>query len=75
VTIKEAAAMLSVDEKTIRRMLPRLGASNMAEPTAKRRLIRIPVEGIEAFMEGRRIAPTMRVITKPFELKIERRRA
>ena len=73
-TIQQTAEALAVDHKTIRRMLPRLGAVDIAEPGAKRRTIRIPVEALERFLQGRAILPPAPVKGKPTTVKFERRR-
>lgn len=75
-TIKQAAERLAVNHNTIRRMLPRLGAVDMAEKTARKRLIRIPVEGVEKFLQGCAIhTPVTIKQAKPKEFYLERRRA
>ena len=74
-TIKQTADALAVDHKTVRRMLPRLGAVDIAEPGAKRRTIRIPVEALERFLQGCAIRPPApAVLGKPTTVKFERRR-
>jgi excisionase family DNA binding protein len=74
-TIQQAADALAVDHKTIRRMLPRIGAVDIAEPGAKRRTIRIPAEALERFLQGCAIRPPApKAQRKPTEIKFERRR-
>ena len=74
-TIGQAAEKLAVDHKTIRRMLVRLGAVNVAEPGAKRRLIRIPEESLERFLRGCEIKPqTTATRAKEATFHFERRR-
>ena len=75
-TIQQAADALAVDHKTIRRMLPRLGAVDIAEPGAKRRTIRIPVEALERFLQGCAIRPPAPAAERgtPRTVKFERRR-
>lgn len=74
-TIQQTADMLAVDHKTIRRMLPRLGAVDIAEPGAKRRTIRIPAEALERFLQGCAIRPPApKAQGKPTVIKFERRR-
>ena len=74
-TIQQTAEALAVDHKTIRRMLPRLGAVDIAEPGAKRRTIRIPVEALERFLQGCAIRPPAPMVQgKPTTVKFERRR-
>ena len=75
-TIQQAAERLAVDEKTIRRMLTRIGAVNMARPGARRRLIRIPEDALERFLQGCAIRPPMPMATRNVtEIRFERRRA
>ena len=75
-TIKRAAEMLSVDEKTVRRMLPRLEAVNMATPGARKRLIRIPVDALERFLQGCVIPEAIAIhMAKAEPIYFERRKA
>ena len=71
-TIQQAAEHLGIGAATVYRMLPRLGAVDLAGPGARKRLIRIPVKALEAYAAGNRIRePT---ITKaPCTTKIARR--
>lgn len=75
-TIQQTAEALAVDHKTIRRMLPRLGAVDIAEPGAKRRTIRIPAEALDRFLQGCAIRPPAPAAAqgKPTTVKFERRR-
>lgn len=77
VTIQQAAECLAVSEDTIRRMLPKLGAVDMADGKAKKRLIRIPVRSLEAYLDGCLILPplTTRKAVASADYKIARRRA
>ena len=76
-TIEAAADALSVSTDTIRRMLPRLGAVDIARPGARKRLIRIPEKALEGWLQEQRILPPVPPVekhkTKPFY--IERRKA
>ena len=56
-TIQETADALSVSPDTIRRMLAKLGAVDLNRGRGKNRIIRIPVEALEAFLGERRILP------------------
>lgn len=56
-TIQSAAEALSVSPDTIRRMLPRLGAVDLNQGRGKNRMIRIPVDALEAYLGERRILP------------------
>ena len=74
-TIQQTAEALAVDHKTIRRMLPRLGAVDIADPGAKRRTIRIPAEALDRFLQGCAIRPPAPAAQgKPTTVKFERRR-
>ena len=74
-TIQQVADALAVDHKTVRRMLPRIGAVDIAEPGAKRRTIRIPAEALDRFLQGCAIRPPAPAVQrKPTEIKFERRR-
>lgn len=75
-TIKQAAERLAVNHNTIRRMLPRLGAVDIAEKTARKRLIRIPVDALEGFLRGCEILPQVTIKSRPQkEFFLERRHA
>ena len=71
-TVQQTAEALGIGAATVYRMLPRLGAVDLAGPGARKRLIRIPAKAIEAYAAGNRIRePT---ITKaPCTTKIARR--
>jgi len=49
-TIKEVGSRLGVHENTVRRMLPALGAVDIARPGAGRRTLRIPEASLERFI-------------------------
>ena len=76
-TIEEAAERLSVSAKTIIRLLPQLGAVDAKKGVGRKRLIRIPEEGIAEYLAGCVIYPA--VTAKRQEPKtvfyLERRRA
>ena len=64
-TIQQAAELLSVSEDTIRRMLPKLGAVDLAGGKGGKRLIRIPETALNKYLRECEILPP---------LKIERRK-
>ena len=64
-TIAAAADALSVSPDTIRRMLPELGAVDVNRGRGKNRMIRIPVEALEAFLGDRRILPKAETAKQP----------
>lgn len=74
-TISEAARALSVCENTIRSMLPELRAVDVKKGAKSKRLIRIPVWAIEAYLDGCEISKPVPVQRNETVLKIERRRA
>lgn len=49
-TMKDAAEAMSISLNTLRRLLPKLGAVDLLEGNGKYRMIRIPEEGILAYM-------------------------
>ena len=74
-TIDEAADALGVHPNTIRGMLPRLGAVDLNQGRAGKRLIRIPEKAIEAYLRECVILPPMPVRQKRPSYTLERRRA
>ena len=75
-TIDQTAEALGVSRNTILRMLPNLGAVDLAKPGAKKRMIRIPEKGVEEYIAGKRIAPVTTVTARPTTIfYLERRRA
>ncbi len=72
-TIKAAAEALSVSQDTIRRILPKLGATNVTG--GKNRLIRIPEAALEAWLAGNAITPPVKADRIPATgWKLEKRR-
>ena len=59
-TIAQGAERLNVHENTVRRLLPLLGAVNIARPGAGRRTIRIPAAALERYLAGGSIYPVAR---------------
>ena len=75
-TIRDAAAALSVSVNTVRSMLPKLGAVDLKRGGGKNRQIRIPEEAIIAYLRGCEIMdplPEQVITNRPFWL--ERRKA
>ncbi len=76
-TIQQAAEMLSISTDTIRRMLPELGAVDLAGGKGGKRLIRIPETALNQYLRECEILPPMKIermrAQKPFY--IERRKA
>lgn len=54
-TIEQAADRLGVSQKTIRGMLPDLGALDLLNGKSKKRLIRIPEDKLDAYLSSCRI--------------------
>lgn len=54
-TIEAAAARLGVSQKTIRSMLPELGALDLLNGRSRKRLIRIPEDKLNAYLQSCRI--------------------
>ena len=73
-TIKAAAEALSVSQDTIRRILPKLGATNVVGGSGNR-LIRIPETALEAYLASNTITPPATATKAPAQgWNIERRR-
>jgi hypothetical protein len=72
-TIEQAADALAVSTDTVRRLLPRLGAFDLNRGTKGRRLIRIPEDGLRAYVRQCAIIAPTRTPGQP--IRIERRRA
>lgn len=54
-TIEQAAVRLGVSQKTIRGMLPDLGALDLLNGKSRKRLIRIPEDRLDAYLKSCRI--------------------
>ena len=54
-TVEQAADALGISEKTVRRMLPELGALDLLSGRSQRRMIRIPRESVERYLSSCRI--------------------
>lgn len=74
-TIEEAAEAMSVHPNTIRSLLPRLGAVDLNQGRAGRRLIRIPEKNLEAYLRDSVILPPLPARQKRTSYTLERRRA
>ena len=75
-SIEETAAALGVHTNTVRRMLPKLGATDLTHGNGKRRLIRIPETAVEAYLrEGLILPPDTTKPAPPTTYHFERRRA
>lgn len=79
-TIQQAAETLSVSEDTIRRMLPRLGATDLMGGRGKKRMVRIPEDRLTAYLHDNMILSRVEVETRAMArkttgYKLERRRA
>ena len=75
-TIEAAAEALSVSQDTIRRMLPQLGAVDLAGGRGGKRLIRIPEKSLEQYLRDCVILPPIRLERHRREtLNLQRRQA
>lgn len=67
-TVKQAAESMGVSEKTIRSILPELGAVDLMAGRGQRRIIRIPESALDAYLSRCRIVaspePQMRTRRK-----------
>lgn len=57
-TIEQAAELLGISQKTVRNMLPQLGALDLLNGSSPRRMIRIPKEGIDKYLSSCQIRET-----------------
>lgn len=60
-TIQQAAELLSVSEDTIRRILPKLGAVDLAGGRGGKRLIRIPETALNKYLRECEILPPLTI--------------
>lgn len=74
-TIEQAAERLAVSTTTIRTMLERLGAVDLAQGKAKKRMIRIPESGLEKYIRECAICSQAKQPVTSKAWHIERRRA
>lgn len=56
-TIEQTAEMLNVHPSTVRRMLPQLGAVDLAVGMKGKRLVRIPERAVETYLRDCTIQP------------------
>ena len=56
-TIEQTAEMLNVHPSTVRRMLPQLGAVDLAMGMKGKRLVRIPERAVQIFLRDCTIQP------------------
>lgn len=68
-TVKQAAESMGVSEKTIRSILPELGAVDLMAGRGQRRIIRIPESALDAYLSR------CRIVASPEPQKRTRRKA
>ena len=73
-TIEQAAERLAVSATTVRTMLEKLGAVDLAQGTAKKRMIRIPEASMDKYIRECAICEAKPAV-KAKAWHIERRRA